>query len=98
MAILSPLRSRKRRKRMQGLTSRELSVLLDAEPTYQLTAVGSEEDGKISWTLQISSADGKKKYVLQAARGEVRSWKGLNFLASFIREKYPHIRGFSVEM
>ncbi|ACR32817.1 MobD (plasmid) [Burkholderia glumae BGR1] len=95
MAILSPLRSRSRRK-MQGLTSRELTVLLEAEPTYHLSAVGTRVDGEFCWQLQISSADGKKKYLLNAARGGARNWKGLNFLASFIRDQFPGVKSFSV--
>ncbi|TES94991.1 MobD [Burkholderia cepacia] len=95
MVILAPLHSRKRRK-MQGLTSNELAVLLKADAGYRLSAILVMEGEQSLWELRIASADGKKTFFLQAARGGVRRWKGLNWLASFIEQTYPQVRSFDV--
>jgi hypothetical protein len=81
---------------MQGLTSRELSVLLEAEPTYRVFAVAVTIEGKRCWQLEVESADEKKRYLLMAARGGVRYWKGLNFFASFVNEQYSGVTRFTV--
>ncbi len=78
---------------MQGLTSRELAVLLQADPTYGLDAVQVDVEGVTCWELHVTS-EGKKEFFLEAARGGIRRWKGLNWLSSFIQQTYPTVRCF----
>ncbi|WP_200822571.1 hypothetical protein [Caballeronia arationis] len=76
-------------KRMLTLTKKELTVLDQAQPDYEIHLIETEHGHSRWWLMKVKLPTQDMVYDVVTALGKIKLWKRLDIAIDFIKESCP---------